>query len=319
MVETDDPSVIVGAIEVLAIRGAPLIGIAGAYAAVLAAQRHLGRRWELVNLQWDAIATARPTAVNLAWAIARMRKIVLSTGLVTRQDVQTLEQEAAKIHREDRESCEQIAAHGVALVPQAVAVFTHCNTGMLATGGIGTALGLIRRAWESGRCTHVYVGETRPLLQGSRLTAWELQTLGIPFTVVTDSTAAVLMQRGSVGSVIVGADRIARNGDAANKVGSYGLAVLAKAHGVPFFIAAPVTTIDRQTAEGSLIPIEERNGDEVRALAGRRTAPADSPVFNPAFDVVPAELITAIVTDHGVARPPGVESIANLVGTRGQG
>ncbi|MCU0453312.1 MAG: S-methyl-5-thioribose-1-phosphate isomerase [Bacteroidetes bacterium] len=316
LIETDDPSVVIGAIRELAIRGAPLIGIAGAYAAVLAAQRHLGRSWEFVRLQWDAIGSARPTAVNLMWAIDRMRKVVQLSGLVSRMDVTALEREATAIHQEDREACERIAAHGSALLPDQAAVLTHCNTGMLATGGIGTALGVIRKAWEAGRCTHVYVGETRPLLQGARLTAWELSSLQIPYTLITDSMAAVLMQRGIVRSVIVGADRIARNGDVANKVGSYGLAVLSQAHRLPFFVAAPVSTIDLSTAEGAQIPIEERSAREVVVCGGREVAPVESRVFNPAFDLVPARLVSAVITDRGIAQPPGVDTIAALTGTR---
>lgn len=315
LVDTDDPAVVIGAIQELAIRGAPLIGIAGAYAAVLSAQRHTGRTWEPVYLQWKAIASARPTAVNLAWAIDRMRRSVQPGASVTRKDVEALEREAVAIHEADRMACEQIAANGVPLLQPAGSVLTHCNTGMLATGGIGTALGVIRRAWEEGRCAHVYVDETRPLLQGARLTAWELKHLGVPFTLITDSMAGVLMQRRMVQSVIVGADRIALNGDVANKVGSYGLAVLARSHGLPFLVAAPATTIDPAANDGSAIPIEERHADEVLGFGGRRFAPEGSSVFNPAFDVVPATLITAIVTDSGVVRPPDVTPLAGMAGT----
>jgi methylthioribose-1-phosphate isomerase len=315
VVDTDDPSVVIGAIQELAIRGAPLIGIAGAYAAVLAAQRQIGRPWEHVHVQWTAIAMARPTAVNLASAIDRMRRTVQPGASVTRKDVEVLEREARAIHEDERLACERIADQGSPLLPAGEAVLTHCNTGMLATGGIGTALGVIFRAWEQGRCTHVFVDETRPLLQGARLTTWELKRLGVPHTLVTDSMAGVLMQRRMVRSVVVGADRIALNGDVANKVGSYGLAVLAKAHGLPFIVAAPVTTIDRSAADGSAIPIEERHAEEVTGCGGRRVAPEGSSVYNPAFDVVPATLITAIVTDRGVISLPDVTPLARLAET----
>jgi methylthioribose-1-phosphate isomerase len=318
MVDTDDPSVVVGAIQELAIRGAPLIGIAGAYAAVLAAQRNVGRPWEQVQTQWEAIATARPTAVNLALAIDRMRRSVQPGTLVTRNDVEDLEREARAIHEDERLACERIAERGAPLLPVGGAVLTHCNTGMLATGGIGTALGVIFRAWEQGRISRVYVGETRPLLQGARLTAWELKRLGVPHTLVTDSTAGVLMQRRMVRSVIVGADRIALNGDVANKVGSYGLAVLAGAHGIPFIVAAPSTTIDRTAADASAIPIEERHAAEVSGCGGRSVAPEGSEVYNPAFDVVPAALIAAIITDRGVVRPPDVSQLESMAGTGAQ-
>lgn len=314
-VETDDPAVVIGAIQELAIRGAPLIGIAGAYAAVLSAQRHIGRPWDPVHQQWTAIAQARPTAVNLAWAIDRMRSAVQPGPSVTRKDVEALEREALAIHENERSACDRIAEHGAPLLPEGEAVLTHCNTGTLATGGLGTALGVIRRAWEQGRCTHVFVDETRPLLQGGRLTTWELKRLGVPHTLVTDSMAGVLMQRRMVKSVIVGADRIAMNGDVANKVGSYGLAVLAKAHGIPFFVAAPATTIDPGAIDGSAIPIEERHADEVIGFGGRSVAPEGCSAFNPAFDVVPADLIAAIVTDRGVIRPPDVTPLALITGT----
>lgn len=314
-VDTDDPSVVIGAIQELAIRGAPLIGIAGAYAAVLAARRHIDRSWEPVLLQWSAIAAARPTAVNLAWAIDRMRASVQPGAIVTRMELEALEREARALHENEREACERIARHGAPLLPAGEAVLTHCNTGMLATGGIGTALGVIRRAWEQGKCSHVFVDETRPLLQGARLTAWELKHLAVPHTLITDSMAAVLMRRRLLGSVIVGADRIAMNGDVANKVGSYGLAVLAKAHAIPFFVAAPVSTIDPRARDGEDIPIEQRHADEVIGCGGRRVAPEGTSVFNPAFDVVPASLITAIVTDRGIVRPPDVTPLARMAGT----
>ncbi len=303
-VETDDPAVLIGAIQVLAIRGAPLIGIAGAYAAVLSAKRHVGKPWDLVLRQWEAIAQARPTAVNLAWAIARMRQAVRAEGLVTRADADLLEATALAVHNEDRMACERIAEFGQPLIAPRSGILTHCNTGSLATGGIGTALGIIRRAWEGGRCQHVYVDETRPLLQGARLTSWELMQLGIPFTVISDSTAAVLMRQQKVQAVVVGADRIARNGDVANKVGTYGLAVLAKAHRIPFIVAAPGSTIDPQTPDGASIPIEERQPEEVLTIAGTATAAAGAKAYNPAFDVTPYELVTAIVTDRGVLKAP---------------
>lgn len=221
-----------------------------------------------------------------------------------------LEAEARSIQEEDLAMCLRMAEHGAALLPAGARVLTHCNTGALATGGHGTALGVIRTAWRQGRLRHVWVDETRPLLQGARLTAWELEREGIPHTLIVDGAAAAVMGAGQVDAVLVGADRIAANGDTANKIGTYMLAVLARHHGIPFYVVAPWSTVDPTLPSGDAIPIEQRGADEVRALGGVRWAPAGTAVYNPAFDVTPAALITAIVTDRGVLRPPYREAIA---------
>jgi methylthioribose-1-phosphate isomerase len=265
------------AIRTLAVRGAPAIGIAAAYGYALA----LERGEDLEDAE-RALRASRPTAVNLAWALDRMAEEPTADN-------------ARRIHAEEVARCRAMAAHGASLLATPTPVLTHCNTGGLATGGYGTALGAIRTAWERGLVDHVWVGETRPLLQGSRLTAWELSRLRMPFTVVADSAAASLMAAGRVGAIFTGADRIAANGDTANKIGTYGLAVLAKRHGVPFYVVAPTSTIDPLAATGAAIPIEERSPHEVSDRF---------PAYNPAFDVTPFELVTAIVTEAGVHRAP---------------
>jgi len=240
----------------------------------------------------DAVLRAsRPTAVNLAWALDEMR------GDPSAEHAQA-------IHRDEVERCRAMSAHTAELLSPGTRALTHCNAGGLATGGYGSAVGALLAAWDREVLTHVWVDETRPLLQGARLTAWELEEAGIPFAVITDSMAASMMAAGEVDVVITGADRIAANGDTANKIGTYGLAVLAHHHGIPFYVAAPFSTIDPTVASGAAIVIEERDANEVRGVAGRQTAPAASPVFNPAFDVTPAALITAIITERGVVRPP---------------
>jgi methylthioribose-1-phosphate isomerase len=265
------------AIRTLAIRGAPAIGIAAAYGYALAAVQ--GK--DLVAAE-HVLRESRPTAVNLGWALDEMRS-------------EPTAEHARRIHRDEVERCQRMAAHAVELLEPGTRALTHCNTGALATGGYGTALGALRAAWERGLLAHVLVGETRPLLQGSRLTAWELEAEGIPFTVIADSAAGRMMAAGEVDCVLTGADRIAANGDTANKIGTYGLAVLAAHHGIPFYVVAPSSTVDPATATGDAIPIEERAGAEVTARFDAR---------NPAFDVTPAGLITAIVTERGVHRPP---------------
>ncbi|MET0614773.1 MAG: S-methyl-5-thioribose-1-phosphate isomerase [Thermoleophilaceae bacterium] len=270
-------------IRTLAVRGAPAIGIAAAYAMALADDRD-----EAAEL----LRSTRPTAVNLAWALERCR------------DADDPLEVARRLHREQHEADRRLAGLGAELFAEGTRALTHCNTGALATGGIGTACGVLRVAWEQGRLAEVWVDETRPLLQGARLTAWELRQAGIPHRVVADSAAGSLMAQGRVDRVIVGADRIAANGDVANKVGTYPLAVLADRHGVPFYVAAPLSTIDPATPDGSAIPIEERDPAEV--VTG-----ADA--FNPAFDVTPAELITAIVTEAGVLEPPYSASISRAL------
>ncbi|GAB6877132.1 S-methyl-5-thioribose-1-phosphate isomerase [Thermaerobacter litoralis] len=311
------------AIETLAVRGAPAIGIAAAYGVALAAS---GARTEdggaggvpagdPVVAALRRLAATRPTAVNLHWALARMEdryRRLRAAGAPVQEVAAGLEAEARAIQAEDLAMCLRMAEHGAALLPVGARVLTHCNTGALATGGHGTALGVIRTAWQKGRLRHVWVDETRPVLQGARLTAWELRQEGIPHTLIVEGAAASLMRSGRVDAVLVGADRIAANGDTANKIGTYMLAVLARHHGVPFYVVAPWSTVDPGVPAGDAIPIEERDPGEVTGFGGVRWAPEGTPVFNPAFDVTPAELITAIVTDRGVLRPPYREAIGAL-------
>jgi len=282
------------AISQLAVRGAPLIGIAAAYGLALAA-----RSGDDLERAAAELTAARPTAVNLAWAVSR---ILTLPG----RSVDAVLAEALRIHDEQIAADERIGAHGADLLPRRGVVLTHCNTGTLATGGIGTALGIIKTAHRRGAQIEVLVDETRPLLQGARLTAWELDREHIPYRIIIDGAAAGLMARGGVDAVITGADRVAANGDTANKVGTYPLALAAAAHGVPFHVAAPESTIDAATPDGARIIIEERGEDEVLAFSGHATAPAAARALNPAFDVTPAALITAIVTERGVHRPPYV-------------
>jgi len=297
------------AIRTLAVRGAPAIGVTAAFGVVLAALRSPASRVEdlVADLERAStgLAATRPTAVNLCWALDRMRRHARERrGESVEVLRQSLAAEAQRILEEDIESNRRLGAYGAWLVPAGGRILTHCNAGGLATAGYGTALGVVRGAAEAGRRPFVWVDETRPVLQGARLTAWELAKEGIPHTVVADVAAASLMARGLVDLVVVGADRIAANGDTANKIGTYGLAVLARAHGLPFYVAAPCSTIDPALADGQGIPIEERDAREVQEIAGRRVVPAASPVRNPAFDVTPAALITAIVTERGVFREP---------------
>jgi len=298
------------AIRTLAVRGAPAIGVAGAMglAASLAAHAHGPAEDVRRRLQDHAarIRAARPTAVNLPWAIDRLlaRAAALGPDAAGETLVEALRAEATAVLAEDREMCRRIGEHGLPLVPDGTRVLTHCNAGALATGGIGTALAPIYCAVAAGRRVEVYVDETRPLLQGSRLTAWELARAGVPVTVLTDSMAASLMRAGRVDLCIVGADRIAANGDVANKIGTYGVAVAARHHGIPFYVAAPGSTFDAATATGEGIEIEARAASEVVRGFGPATAPEGVAVHNPAFDVTPAELVTAIVSDRGVHRAP---------------
>ena len=298
------------AIRGMVVRGAPAIGIAAAYGVVLGV--HGGASLDAVI---SVLAATRPTAVNLFWALGRMRAVArLHEGASRAALVEALEAEAVAIHREDLAMCLRIGAYGAKLLP-AGRVLTHCNAGALATGGYGTALGVIRSAVRSGTALRVLADETRPYLQGARLTAWELQKSGIDVTLICDNMAGHLMARGEVQSVIVGADRIARSGDTANKIGTYTLAVLARAHGIPFYVAAPRSTFDPALSSGADIPIEERSAEEVLSLSGVRIAPAAVPARHPAFDVTPAALITAIVTDAGVLYPPFPEAIDRLLAT----
>jgi len=287
------------AILSLRVRGAPLIGIAAAYGMALAAFGEPTSLAERVTAAGDVLRATRPTARNLFWVIDRML-----ARLEAGADADALATEALAIHREDEDMCRRIAEHGAGLIGQGATVLTICNTGSLATGGIGTALGIIRAAHSSGNPLEVLACETRPLLQGARLTMWELLHDGVPATLITDSMAATCMQRGMADIVISGADCIARNCDSANKIGTYSLAVLAKHHGIPFYVAAPMSSVDLALADGSEITIEERDAREVRGFRGEPVAPGNASVCNPAFDVTPADLIGGIVTERGVLTPP---------------
>jgi len=285
-----------------------LIGIAAAMGLVAATreQRTATRDDFLARLQDLAalLNAARPTAVNLRWALERMLRVAEATPGEGADLWERLRVEATAIWEEDRAMCRKIGEHGLTIIPDGANVLTHCNTGALATGGIGTALAPIYLAHEQGRRVHVYVDETRPLLQGSRLTAWELQHAGIPCTLITDGAAASLMRQTKIDLILVGADRICANGDFANKIGTYGLAVLARHHGVPFYCAAPWSTVDASLADGDLIPIEQRAAAEVTVMAGRPIAPDGVAALNPAFDVPPARYVTGFVTDRGIVQPP---------------
>ncbi len=287
------PAALVEHIRRLSVRGAPLIGVSAALGVAAHAERGASRTQ--LEQACASLRAARPTAVNLAWAMDQMRGVLDAGG-----GVGELVKRAEAIFDQDAEFCEQMANHGAALIAPGEGILTHCNTGGLVTAGIGTALGVIRRAHELGRNVHVFVDETRPLLQGARLTTWELGRLGIPHTLITDGMAASVLARGKVQRVLVGADRIARNGDFANKVGTYALAIVACHHGVPFHPVAPWSTVDLSCASGRDIPIEERAASEVRGYSGMRWAPSDVDVFNPAFDVTPVALIESLVLDRGV-------------------
>jgi methylthioribose-1-phosphate isomerase len=307
------------AIKTMVIRGAPAIGVAAAMGIALGMRRSKaqGTRQYAVefNKICDLMAGTRPTAVNLVWAIDRMKRS-LSTGVQAGESVAQLtarlEREAGAIHDGDVASCQAMGRLGAAVVPDSARILTHCNAGALATAGYGTALGVIRAAAEAGKVVQVFADETRPFLQGARLTAWELVRDRIPTTVITESMAGPLMQRGDIDFVVVGADRIAANGDVANKVGTYTVALLAQAHGVPFYVAAPLSTIDLGTASGDLIPIEQRPAREVTHLGSTRLAPEGASIWNPAFDVTPSRLVTGIITEKGIARAPFTESLRAL-------
>ncbi len=297
------------AIRALVVRGAPAIGVAAAFAVVLAARASRANDFHglLADLEEaiKGLAATRPTAVNLFWALERMRRVATEHRELPPDALRArLLVEAQAILDEDLAANRAMGAHGAALVPERARILTHCNAGALATAGYGTAGGVIRAAHERGKVALVWVDETRPVMQGSRLTAWEMVQEGIPHRLISDVAAGYVMKRGEVDLVVTGADRIAANGDTANKIGTYALAVLARHHGIPFYVAAPSSTIDPGIATGAAIVIEERDPAEVRGVAGRQTAPAASPVFNPAFDVTPAELISAIITERGVFRPP---------------
>ncbi|MFA7159282.1 MAG: S-methyl-5-thioribose-1-phosphate isomerase [Kiritimatiellia bacterium] len=301
------------AIKVLRIRGAPAIGVAAAFGVVLAAQKSKKSGAPLLEEVKRAaahLASSRPTAVNLFWALGRMKKrAAASAGLPANKFKEALAEEALAILEEDRKICRQIGSHGLELLKGKKSILTHCNAGGLATSQYGTALAPVYLACEKGRKLHVFVDETRPLLQGARLTAWELTQAGIDATLICDNMAAQVMKEGRVDMVIVGADRIAANGDSANKIGTYGLSVLAKAHKVPFVVCAPTTTFDLKTPSGEKIPIEQRARDEITTFAGKKIAPDKVGVYCPAFDVTPADNISAIVCENGVCRPPYKKSL----------
>ncbi len=308
------------AIKSMVIRGAPAIGVAAAMGVAVEARRSkaTGTAKFAVEFQktCDLLASTRPTAVNLFWAIERMKRVfgeLARAGASVAEIAARLEAEARAVDEEDVQSCRDMGRHGATLVPDGARILTHCNAGALATAGYGTALGVIRAAAEAGKRVSVYADETRPFLQGARLTAWELVRDGIDTTVITDNMAGALMKQGLIDLVVVGADRIAGNGDVANKIGTYSVAVLAKEHEIPFYVAAPVSTVDLATADGSLIPIEERNEREVTHVGPTRLTPAGARIRNPAFDVTPNRLITAIVTERGVCRPPYHASLAAAV------
>lgn len=310
---------VIDAINDLTVRGAPAVGIAAAMGIALGANGASAESKEAFQRTFfricDEFSRTRPTAVNLFWAIDRMKRCVEARWESSIATIRkALVTEAVAICDEDIEANRRIGAWGRELVKDGDAILTHCNAGALATGGYGTALGVIRAAHEAGKGIHVFVDETRPVLQGGRLTAWELQKEAIPATLITDNMAGFLMKQGRIDLVIVGADRIAANGDTANKIGTYSLAVLAEAHEIPFYVAAPRSTIDRAMHDGDGIPIEERDAREVVTLGGIQTAPPGIDVYNPAFDVTPHRYITAIVTDAGILRPPYDLEIRALFG-----
>lgn len=317
-----DVDTVVEAIKSLRVRGAPAIGIAGGYGLVVAAGEAVregmdaGRGRAHVLAQAERLATARPTAVNLRWAVERCVAVLdrLPEAAAPIALAEALLAEARVIHDEDRRLCAAIGRHGAAVLPRG-GILTHCNTGGLATGGAGTALAVISTAWDEGRRFEVFADETRPLFQGARLTAWELVQRGIPVTVLCDSAAGHLLTTGRVAACVVGADRIAANGDTANKIGTYGLAVLAAAHGVPFYVAAPSSTFDLSLDTGAGIPIEERSPAEVTHPLGVTAAPVGAMAYNPAFDVTPARLIKGIITEHGVIEPVTGDRIRAVLAT----
>ena len=321
-VECRDFQAVFHAIRSMQVRGAPAIGVTAAMGMALGALAIRAGDVSAFFAEMDRLAgemvTARPTAVNLAWAVRRILRCAAKHRDLPIPAVQeALVREACLMKDEDVAANRAIGRHGQALLADGSRVLTHCNAGALATAGYGTALGVIRAAVEAGKQLSVWVDETRPFLQGARLTAWELHRSGIPVTLITDNMAGHLMQRGQVDAVVVGADRIAANGDTANKIGTYTLAVLARAHGVPFYVAAPLSTVDFGTPDGSGIPIEERPASEVTHVAGRLVAPEGVAAVNPAFDVTPAAYISAIATEQGIARAPYAESLGALAEAAG--
>ncbi len=320
------------AIRTMVVRGAPAIGVAAAMGIALAVKNSEAETAEDLKRDFDqacdVIGKTRPTAVNLFWAIRRMREkfeqLCSLAGIYAQQGVRldgmvqvkhALIEEAKRMHAEDIAANQAMGRHGATLMPSEGGVLTHCNAGALATAGYGTALGVIRAAVEQGKKIHVYADETRPFLQGSRLTAWELMKDGIPTTVISDNMAGAMMKQGKIGAIVVGADRIAANGDVANKIGTYTVAVLAKENGIPFYVAAPISTVDLACPDGNKIPIEQRNVREISHIAGKQMVPDGVSIENPAFDVTPAKYVAAIITERGIARAPYGESLRKLAGT----
>ncbi len=317
-VEATTPAAVADAIRTMVIRGAPAIGIAAAMGVALAAVQSPARDFPALRAELAAAAqmlgATRPTAVNLFWALERMLRRADALGAAPLDAVRAaLVTEAQAIHAEDVAACRAMGRFGAALLPDSATVLTHCNAGALATGGYGTALGVIRAAVEAGKRIRVFADETRPFLQGARLTAWELQKDGIDVTLITDNMAGHFLSRGAIDAVIVGTDRTVQNGDVANKIGTYGVAVLAHENGVPFYVAAPTSTLDLSLPDGAAIPIEERDPREVAEFGGVRVAPPGIAARHPAFDVTPARYVSAIITERGVARPPYRESLAALM------
>jgi len=307
------------AIRTMVVRGAPAIGVAAAMGIGLGVQN--SKAETVADLKrdldkiCDVIGKTRPTAVNLFWAIRRMQEKFERVRIrPIAQIKRDLVEEAKRMHAEDIAANQAMGRHGAALMPSEGGVLTHCNAGALATAGYGTALGVIRAAVEQGKKIHVYADETRPFLQGSRLTAWELMKDGIPTTVISDNMAGAMMKQGKIGAIVVGADRIAANGDVANKIGTYTVAVLAKENGIPFYVAAPISTVDLACPDGDRIPIEQRNPKEVTHIAGKQMTPDGVSIENPAFDVTPAKYVAAIITERGIAREPYRESLERLAG-----
>jgi methylthioribose-1-phosphate isomerase len=305
------------AIRNMVVRGAPAIGVAAAMGIALGVKNSKAENGADLKKEFDQICETirqtRPTAVNLFWAIRRMTEKLETLRIrPIAQIKQELVEEAQRMHAEDIAANQAMGRHGATLMPASGGVLTHCNAGALATAGYGTALGVIRAAVEQGKKIHVYADETRPFLQGSRLTAWELMKDGIPTTVISDNMAGAMMQQGKIGAIVVGADRIAANGDVANKIGTYTVAVLAKEHGIPFYVAAPISTVDLATPDGSKIPIEQRNKKEVTHIAGKQMVPDGVQIENPAFDITPAKYVAAIITERGIARAPYTLSLRKL-------
>ena len=315
------PEEVADVIRNMVVRGAPAIGVTAAMGIALGVRNSQASRAQELEGEFericDVIAKTRPTAVNLFWAIQRMkRKFESLRGSTIPHTKQALIEEAQRMHAEDIAGNRAMGRHGATLMPASGGVLTHCNAGALATCGYGTALAVIRAAVEQGKKIHVYADETRPFLQGSRLTAWELMKDGIPTTVISDNMAGAMMRQGKIGAIVVGADRIAANGDVANKIGTYTVAVLAREHSIPFYVAAPFSTVDLATPDGSKIPIEQRNIREITHIGGQRVVPEGVQVENPAFDVTPAKYVSAIVTERGVVRPPYEESLRQLAGEK---